>query len=592
MSGSDSRPTGAGFLWEAAGTRRIMAPESFSEDQREIARSARKFSDSEISPRIAQIESKKSGLVPELLRKAGELGLLMVDIPPEYGGLGLDKTTSMLIAEEFAVLGSFAVSLGAHTGIGTMPILYFGTASQKERYLPDLATGQKFAAYALTESSSGSDALSAKTRADLTPDGKFYLLNGTKQFITNAAFADVFTVFAQVGGNKFTAFIVDRTSPGLTVGPEEHKLGIRGSSTCALTFEDVKVPADNLLGEIGKGHRIAFNILNVGRIKLGVGTIGAAKRALHVAARYASERQQFGKPIGAFGLVGSKLAEMAVGIFVGETMGYRTTGLIDERFVEGDGDAAHVDAIEEFAVEASIIKVFGSEVLDYCADECVQIHGGYGFVEEYEAERLFRDSRINRIFEGTNEINRLIVPATILKRAMKGQVPLLAQVQHIREALDAGNVPRPTEGEFGVAAQVVEFSKWIATYVLAVAAETYHVNIADEQEVLGALADIVTQAYALDSVVTRVRQIVEGGNEMNKAVARDMLTAFAPPAYSFCVHTARHVLMDVCDPETLPKHLDAIGKMRIDWPSKVIAAKRRIARAALEAGGYPLQREG
>jgi alkylation response protein AidB-like acyl-CoA dehydrogenase len=592
MSGSDSRPTGAGFLWEAAGTRRIMAPESFSEDQREIARSARKFSDSEISPRIAQIESKKSGLVPELLRKAGELGLLMVDIPPEYGGLGLDKTTSMLIAEEFAVLGSFAVSLGAHTGIGTMPILYFGTASQKERYLPDLATGQKFAAYALTESSSGSDALSAKTRADLTPDGKFYLLNGTKQFITNAAFADVFTVFAQVGGNKFTAFIVDRTSPGLTVGPEEHKLGIRGSSTCALTFEDVKVPADNLLGEIGKGHRIAFNILNVGRIKLGVGTIGAAKRALHVAARYASERQQFGKPIGAFGLVGSKLAEMAVGIFVGETMGYRTTGLIDERFVEGDGDAAHVDAIEEFAVEASIIKVFGSEVLDYCADECVHIHGGYGFVEEYEAERLFRDSRINRIFEGTNEINRLIVPATILKRAMKGQVPLLAQVQHIREALDAGNVPRPTEGEFGVAAQVVEFSKWIATYVLAVAAETYHVNIADEQEVLGALADIVTQAYALDSVVTRVRQIVEGGNEMNKAVARDMLTAFAPPAYSFCVHTARHVLMDVCDPETLPKHLDAIGKMRIDWPSKVIAAKRRIARAALEAGGYPLQREG
>ncbi|HEX4337825.1 MAG TPA: acyl-CoA dehydrogenase family protein [Polyangiaceae bacterium] len=592
MSGSDSMALGASFLWEKNGVRPIMAPEAFTEEQQEIARSARKFSETQILPRAAQIESKKSGLVPELLRKAGELGLLMVDIPPEYGGLGLDKTTSMLIAEEFSALGSFAVSLGAHTGIGTMPILYFGTPEQKAQYLPDLATGKRFAAYALTESSSGSDALSAKSRADLSADGSYYLLNGTKQFITNAAFADVFTVFAQIGGNKFSAFIVDRTSPGLSVGPEEHKLGIRGSSTCSLTFEDVKVPASNLLGEVGKGHRIAFNILNVGRIKLGVGTIGAAKRALAVSARYASERQQFGKPIGAFGLVASKLAEMAVGIFVGETMGYRTTGLIDAKFGEGGDDSAHVDAIEEFAVEASIIKVFGSEVLDYCADECVQIHGGYGFVEEYEAERLFRDSRINRIFEGTNEINRLIVPATILKRAMKGQVPLLARVQEIRELLEKGEVPRPAEGEFGIATQVAEFGKWIATYVLAVAAETYHVNIADEQEILGALADIVTQAYALDSVVTRVKQIVAGSDELNKGVARDLLVAFAPPAYSFCVHTARHVLMDVCDEESLPKHLDAIGKMRIDWPSKVIAAKRRLARSVLEAGGYPLRRPG
>ena len=589
MSGSDCIALGASFLWEPTGVRPVMAPEAFSEDQQEIARSARKFSETEILPRVAQIESKKSGLVPELLRKAGELGLLMVDIPPEYGGLGLDKTTSMLIAEEFSALGSFAVSLGAHTGIGTMPILYFGTDEQKQRYLPDLATGKRLAAYALTESSSGSDALSAKSRADLSADGSFYLLNGTKQFITNAAFADVFTVFAQVGGNKFSAFIVDRTSPGLSVGPEEHKLGIRGSSTCSLTFEDVKVPAANLLGEIGKGHRIAFNILNVGRIKLGLGTIGSAKRCLAVAARYASERQQFGKPIGAFGLVASKLAEMAVGIFVGETMGYRTTGLIDAKFGEGGDDSAHVDAIEEFAVEASIIKVFGSEVLDYAADECVQIHGGYGFIEEYEAERLFRDSRINRIFEGTNEINRLIVPATILKRAMKGQVPLLPHVQTIRAALEKGDLPRPSAGEFGVATQVTEFAKWIATYVIAVAAETYHVNIADEQEVLGALADIVTQVYALDSVVTRVTQIVAGSNEMNKAVARDLLTAFAPPAYSFCVHTARHVLMDVCSPESLPGHLEAIGKMRIDWPSKVIAAKRRIARSVLEGGGYPLR---
>jgi len=374
-------PSGASFLWEPGGTRTIMAPELFSEEQREIARAARRFSIDEILPKIAQIESKKSGLVPDLLRKAGELGLLMVDIPAEYGGLGLDKTTSMLIAEQFSVVGSFAVSLGAHTGIGTMPILYFGTSEQKAKYLPELATGKKLAAYALTESSSGSDALAAKTRADVSSDGSHYILNGTKQFITNAGFADVFTVFAQVGGDRFSAFIVDRTSPGLTVGPEEHKLGIRGSSTCPLSFEDVRVPAGNLLGEIGKGHRIAFNILNVGRIKLGLGTIGAAKCALEVSARYTMERQQFNKPIGSFGLVASKLAEMAIGIFVGESMGYRTTGLIDDRFAASATESARVDAIEEFAVEASIIKVFGSEVLDYCADECVQIHGGYGFIE-------------------------------------------------------------------------------------------------------------------------------------------------------------------------------------------------------------------
>jgi alkylation response protein AidB-like acyl-CoA dehydrogenase len=591
MDASRSMPSGSGFLWESSRARTVMTPELFSEEQREIARAARRFAVAEIVPRIAQIESKKSGLVPELLRKAGELGLLMVDIPADYGGLGLDKTTSMLIAEEFSVVGSFAVSLGAHTGIGTMPILYFGTAEQKAAYLPDLATGRRLAAYALTESSSGSDALAAKTRADLSSDGSFYLLNGTKQFITNAGFADVFTVFAQVGGNKFSAFIVDRTSPGLSVGPEEHKLGIRGSSTCSLAFDDVKVPASHLLGEIGKGHRIAFNILNIGRIKLGLGTIGAAKCALEVSARYAKERHQFNKPIGTFGLVASKLAEMAIGIFVGETMGYRTTGLIDERSAATADERGQIDAIEEFAVEASIIKVFGSEVLDYCADECVQIHGGYGFIEEYQPERLLRDSRINRIFEGTNEINRLIVPATILKRAMKGQVPLLQHSQFVRESLAQAKVPGPGEGEFGMAEQVVEFCKWIATYVTAVAAETYHVNIADEQEILGEISNIISQVFALDSVIARVRQIASGTNEMNKAVARDLLMAFAPPAYSFCVHTARHVLMDICDPQTLPKHLEAVGQLRIDWPSKVIAAKRRIARAVLEADGYPIQRE-
>ena len=580
---------GADFLWEPSEGRAIMTPELFDEEQREIARTAREFSDQEIMPHVAAIEAKQPGLIPELLRKAGELGLLMVDIPPEYGGLGLDKTTSMLIAEQFSRVGSFAVSLGAHTGIGTMPILYFGTPEQKQRYLPDLATGKRLAAYALTESGSGSDALAAKTRAELSADGTHYVINGTKQFITNAGFADVFTVFAQIDGNLFSAFIVDRATPGLEVGPEEHKLGIRGSSTCPLTFENMKVPKGQLLGEIGKGSRIAFNILNVGRIKLGVANIGAAKCALEVSAKYAKERRQFHEPLASFGLVSSKLAEMAVRIFVGETIGFRTTGLIDARAHGTSDSKAQVAAIEEFAVEASIIKVYGSEVLDYCADEAVQIHGGYGFIEEYEPERLLRDSRINRIFEGTNEINRLIVPGTILRRALKGQVPLLQHAQKIKESLAKGAVPAAGNGPLAIERQVVEFCKWIAIYTLAVAVETYHVNVAKEQEVLGEIADLISTVYALDSAVLRVGAILSDGNNPHKSVARDLLTAYAPPAYSGVVHTARHVLMDVCDDASLPGHLAAIGQLRTDWPSKVLAAKRRVAQAVLAADGYPLR---
>ncbi len=588
MSDQATLPVGGGFLWEETGAREVMAPEHFTAEQKEMAAAGRDFSEKEILSRVKDIEAKKPGLVPELLKKAGELGLLMVDIPEEFGGLGLGKTTSMLLAEQFSPLGSFSVSLGAHTGIGTMPIVYFGTDAQKADYLPDLATGKRLAAYALTEASSGSDALAAKTKAVLTPDGKHWILNGTKQFITNASFADVFTVFAKVDGEKFTAFLVDRTIPGLTIGPEEHKMGIRGSSTCALTFEDMKIPADRVLGEIGKGHKIAFNILNIGRIKLGVGTIGGCKYALELAARYAKERQQFGKPIAAFGLVSIKLAEMAIISFVGETMGYRTTGMIDDRLQPAKNDVDKVKAIEEFSVEASIIKVFGSEALDYCADEAVQIHGGYGFIEEYNPERLLRDSRINRIFEGTNEINRLIIPGTILKRAMKGEIPLLEHSMAIREKLASGNIPKPAGGELSIERQVSEFCKWIALYVLSVAAETYHVKVAEEQEVLGDIADMIGKVYALDSVVQRVSHILAGTDAKKKTIARDILTAFAPVAYGFIVHTGRHILMDICDTASLGGHLKALDKLRTDWPSKVIEAKRRIALAVLEADGYPL----
>jgi alkylation response protein AidB-like acyl-CoA dehydrogenase len=588
MSNETQLPLGGSFLWEPTGSRQIMAPERFTDEQREMARAGREFSQKEILPRAKDIESKKVGLIPELLRKAGELGLLMVEVPTEYGGLGLGETASMVLAEQFAQLASFSFSLGAHTGIGTMPIVYFGTPEQKASYLPDLATGKRLAAYALTEATSGSDALAAKTRAVLSPDGRHWILNGTKQFITNASFADVFTVFAKVDGEKFTAFIVDRASPGLVVGPEEHKMGIRGSSTCSLIFEDVKVPLGNLLGEIGKGHKIAFNILNIGRIKLGLGSIGGCKHALALSSRYAMQRHQFGKPIASFGLVAAKLAEMALATFVGESMGYRTTGLLDERLSLAKKDGERVDVIEEFSIEASIIKVFGSEALSYCADEAVQIHGGYGFIEEFEPARLLRDSRINRIFEGTNEINRLIIPGTVLKRAMKGQIPLLEHSIDIRQRIEAGDLPSRGSGDLATEIQVCEFCKWIALYVLAIAAETYHVKVGEEQEVLGEIADMIGRVYAFDSVVQRVQQILEGDDSKKKEVARETLTAYAPRAYGFVVHTGRHVLMDICDPASLPTHLAAIDKLRMDWPTKVIAAKRRIAAAVLAAEGYPL----
>ncbi len=588
VSEESKLPIGAGFLWEPTGSRELMSPERLTDEQRQMAKAGRDFSEKEILPRVKEIESKQVGLMPELLRNAGELGLLMVDVPAEYGGLGLDMTTSMLLAEQFSRVGSFSVSLGAHTGIGTMPIVYFGTPAQKAAYLPDLATGKRLAAYALTEASSGSDARASKTRAVLSTDGKYWILNGAKQFITNAGFADVFTVFAKVDGEKFTAFIVDRLFPGLTIGPEEHKMGIRGSSTCGLTFENARVPRDHVLGEIGKGHKIAFNSLNVGRIKLGVGAIGACKHALALATRYAKERQQFGKPIASFGLVATKLAEMALVTFVGESVAYRTTGLVDERLAQAKTDGERVDAIEEFSVEASIIKVFGSEALNYCADETVQIHGGYGFIEEFQPERLLRDSRINRIFEGTNEINRLIVPGTVLKRAVKGQIPLLDHSMTIRQRLASGDVPRPAPGDLGVEVQVAEFCKWITLYVLSVVAETYHTKLSEEQEILGEIADMISRVYALDSVVQRVRQILAGDDARRKEVARDMLTAYAPRAYGFVVHTGRHVLMDICEDASLMGHMDAINKLRIDWPTKVIAAKRRIAARVLEAEGYPL----
>src|SRR5215831_8725979 len=457
---------GGGSLLEPTGSATIFTPEMLTDEQRMMKETAEDFVKREVLPRVAEIEAKKPGLMRELLQKAGGVGLLGHDVPEEYGGLGGDKTSSSLIFEAASMQGSFAVSFGAHVGIGTMPIVLFGTPEQRQHFLPPLATGEKIAAYALTEPGSGSDALAAKTKAVLSPDGKTWKLTGTKQYITNAGFADLFTVFAKVDGEKFTAFLVERNAPGLTIGPEEHKLGIRGSSTCPLFLEDCTIPADSVLGDIGAGHKIAFNILNIGRWKLGVGAVGGAKYCLEIGVKYARERKQFGKPIADFDLIRKKIGDMATQTFVAESMAFRTAGLLDARsrsIDPADSAAAkkQIDAIEEHSIEASIIKVFGSEMLHFTADETLQIFGGAGYIEDYPIERVSRDARINRIFEGTNEINRLLVPGTLLKRALQGRLALMKLVGEVQgELADPIKIDRrPLEGPLGREQKKCDYAK-------------------------------------------------------------------------------------------------------------------------------------
>ena len=430
-------PAGASWLVMPVGSAAQFTGADFSDEDILYARTAEDFVRGEVLPLLDRLESKEEGLMPALLKRAGELGLLMIDVPEAFGGLGLRKATSMLVSERSALCASFSVSWGAHTGIGSLPLVYYGTRAQQERYLPKLASGEWLAAYALTEPQAGSDALAARTKAVLDPDGKTYRLTGTKQFITNAGFADLFTVFAKIDGEKFTAFIVERSTPGLSVGPEEHKLGIRGSSTRQVILDNAPVPADHILGDIGKGHKIAFNILNIGRFKLGAGSVGAAKDCLSIALAYARDRHQHGRAIASFGMIQRKLADMATRIYVADSMSYRTAGLMDAATAAIDHSAPDAtrriveQAIEEYTIEASIMKVFGTETLDFVADESLQILGGYGFTADYPVERHYRDARINRIFEGTNEINRLIIPATLVKKIGRGGLPYVEFLQQV-----------------------------------------------------------------------------------------------------------------------------------------------------------------
>src|ERR1700693_5793154 len=510
---------GGSFLIEERAPADVFTPEDFSEQHLLIAQTAEEFATKEIVPNIEKMEHKDFGVIRDLVRKAGELGLSGVDVPEQYGGMEMDKITSAIIADRIAKYGGFSTTWGAHTCIGTLPIVYFGTEEQKKKYLPGLASGEVVGAYALSESSSGSDALNCRTQAKLSADGKHYILNGEKMWITNAGFAGLFIVFAKVDGDKFTAFIVERGFPGFSVGAEEHKMGIRGSSTCPLILSDCQVPVQNVLGEIGKGHHIAFNVLNVGRFKLGAGCVGSARNCIEGAIAYAKQRKAFGKVIADFGLIREKLANMATLIYVGEALVYRTVGMMDVALAEVDKSRADRaqetrKAIEEYAVECSIIKVWGSEMIDYVADETMQIFGGYGFVEEYPAERAYRDARINRIFEGTNEINRLIITGFLLKRAMSGQLPLMPAIKKLMdEVLSGPGVSEDLEGSLAEERKLVGQAKKLGLFAAGAATQKYMQAIQDQQEIMGAIADMTIETYAMESAVLRAQKIAEAKGE-------------------------------------------------------------------------------
>lgn len=567
---------GGGWLLEVP--ERVYTPEDFDESVKEIARTTRTFVEKEVLPLLERMEHGELELNVPLMRKAGELGLLAIEVPEEYGGLDLPKVISTVVAEELSGSGGFSVTYGAHTSIGTLPLVYFGTEEQKRKYLPKLASGEWIAAYCLTEPGSGSDALAAKARATLSEDGKYYILNGVKQFISNAGFAHLFTVFAKVDGEHFTAFLVERDTPGLSFGPEEKKMGIKASSTRQVILEDVKVPVENVLGEIGKGHKIAFNVLNVGRYKLGAGAVGGAKRALELSAQYATQRVQFGRPIGRFGLIQQKLGEMASRIYAAESAVYRTVGLIDEALEGKKGAEAVMAGIEEYAVEASIIKVLGSEVLDYVVDEGVQIHGGYGYIQDYPIERAYRDARINRIFEGTNEINRLLIPGMLLRRALKGQLPLIQAAQKLQKELLEPSFEEPEDVELH---QIAGLKK-LALMVAGLAVQKYGQGVEEEQEVLGTVADILIDAYAAESALLRARRL--GG--LAPVLARIYLVQALDRAQA----GALSVLPRLVEGDEARVVYSAARRLTKREPADLVALRREVAEAVLEAQGYPIPR--
>jgi alkylation response protein AidB-like acyl-CoA dehydrogenase len=556
-----------------------------------IAQTAREFTEKEVLPLDEEIEAKDYKLTRELLSKAGELGLLSIDIPEKFGGAGLDLLSSLVASENMTGQASFSGSLGAHTTIGTLPIVYFGTEEQKKKYLPRLATGELIGAYALTESGSGSDALGAKTKAVLSEDGKHYILNGQKMWITNAGFADVFIVFAKVDGEKFTAFIVERNFPGVTIAPEEHKMGLHGSSTCAVNLEEAQVPVENLLGEIGKGHKIAFNILNIGRLKLGVSAITGCKRLIAIATEYAKQRHQFGVPIASFGLIKHKLAEMAIRTYAADSMTYRTVGMIEGALgtVDRDIPAEVLGAIEDYAVECSVIKVVGSETLDYCSDEAVQVFGGNGYSKDYPVERAYRDARISRIYEGTNEINRLIISGQMLRRAAKGELALFQAARKLMdEVLQPSLGEEIADGVFASERAALTNCKKAAIAVLGMAAQKYMTKVQEQQEVLAAASDIIMDLLAMESAILRTEKLVGIRGEESCAIQIDATRVFANDAIGRIEQHAKQALAAMAEGDELRTMLAMLRRYMRFTPVNTIAARRRIADSIIEAGRYNL----
>jgi butyryl-CoA dehydrogenase len=579
--------TGGSFLLEDHNLENVFTPEDFNEDQQMIAKLAEEFAVNEILPNVEKIEHKEWQVSRDLLKKAAEMGLTNADVPAEFGGSEMDKISSAIIADRMAKCGSFVVSMGAHAGIGTLPLVFFGTGEQKKKYLPKLATAEMIGAYALSESTSGSDALNSRTRAVLSPDGKHYILNGEKMWITNAHFADLFTIFAKVDGEKFTAFLVEKDFPGFSVGAEEKKMGIRGSSTAPLILNDCKVPVENVLGEIGKGHIIAFNILNVGRFKLGAGCVGGARTSLQNAIAYAKERKAFGKVIADFGLIREKLAQMAVGIFANEAMVYRTVGMMENAMPEGEKSSEVIrKAIEEYAVECSIIKVAGSEMLDFVVDETVQVYGGYGFVEEYPAERAYRDSRVNRIFEGTNEINRMIITGWLLKRAMSGQLPLLPAIKKTMDDVMAGPSFEEPEGALGAEQKIVSNAKKLSMLVAGAASQKYMQKLANQQEIMGAIADMVIETFAMDSCVLRARKFIAANGEQKSALVTAMTQIYIAGAMTKLEAAARKVIAAVAEGDMLRTQMAIVRRLVKFEPANVIGLQEQIAARVLETGRY------
>jgi alkylation response protein AidB-like acyl-CoA dehydrogenase len=581
------RVSGGSFLIEDLAPEDIFTLEDLTAEQKQIAEMTADFAEEKILPQAQAIEAKQFDVSRQLMAQLGELGLLGVDVPEDYGGLDMDKVTSALVAQNLSVLGSFSVTFSAHVTIGTLPLVWYGTTQQKEKYLPRLASGQWIAAYALSESSAGSDAMNLRTRATLTPDGQHYVLNGEKMWISNAGIADLFTIFAKIDGEQFSAFLVEAGTPGLTIGNEEHKLGIRGSSTCPLVLTDCKVPVANLLGQAGKGHHIAFNILNVGRYKLAVSAIGGARHSLREGIRYAKERIAFGKPITSFGLVQEKIADSAAGLYATEAVVYRVVGAIDVALTELDKQSPTYTQdvqkrIEEFAVECSILKVLGSEMLERVVDHTLQIHGGYGYVEDYPVERAYRDSRINRIFEGTNEINRLITTGWMIKRALQGKLALLPAIQRVMDEVMAGPSARVSyEGPLADERLLLANAKKISLFCSGAASQKFGNDLGEQQEIMGALADMLSEVLALESAILRTEKM-----GTNASLAILLTRYYAVRSFEIVAAAAQRVLGAVAEGDMLRTQMTILRRFVKHEPVNRVAIGREISAAMVAAGRY------